>query len=131
MHNNGSILNTSTIMRNVMASASEAEFGELFNNTKEDVYLHTTLHKMGHPQPPNHVEINNSTAVGFAIKKIKRQKSKSMDMRNYWIQDCVAQIFFKSIGDLAIPILVTISPNISLLPTTKAQDPLIYKVPIM
>ena len=34
MHNNGDILNTSTIMRNVMASASEAECRALFNNTK-------------------------------------------------------------------------------------------------
>ena len=46
MHSNEAILNTSTIMRNVMASASEAECGALFNNTKEDVSLRTTLHKI-------------------------------------------------------------------------------------
>ena len=51
MHNNEAILNTSTIMRNVIASASEAEFGALFNNTKEAVALNTTLHEMVHPQP--------------------------------------------------------------------------------
>ena len=44
MHNIGAILNTSTIMRNVMASASEAECGALFNNTKEAVALRTTLY---------------------------------------------------------------------------------------
>ena len=53
MHNNGAILKTSTIMRNVMESASEAECGALFNNTKEAVALRTTLHEMGHPQPPH------------------------------------------------------------------------------
>ena len=86
---------------------------------------------MGHPQPPTLVEVDNSTAVGFANKQINQQKSKSMDMRYYWIQDRVAQKKIKSIGGLDLPISVTISPNISLLPTTEAQDPLIYKVPIM
>ena len=93
MHNNGAILNTSTIMRNVMASAFEAEFGALFNNTKEAVSLRTTLHKMGHPQTPTPVEVENSTAVGFTNKQIKQQKYKSMDMRYYWIQYFVAQFF--------------------------------------
>ena len=44
MHNNGAILNTSAIMHNLMASASEAECGALFNSTKEAVALRTTLH---------------------------------------------------------------------------------------
>ena len=64
-----------------MASASEAEYGALFNNTKEAVALRTTLNEMGHPQPPTPAEADNSTAVGFANKQIKEQKSKSMDMR--------------------------------------------------
>ena len=81
--------------------------------------------------PPPPAEVDNSTAVGFANKQIKQQKSKSMDMRYYWIQDRVAQNIFKSIGGPALPISVTISQNISLLITIEAQDPLIYKVPIM
>ena len=95
MINNVAILKTSTTMRNVMASASEAECGSLFNNTKAAVSLRTTLHKMGHPQPPTPVEVDNSTAVGFANKQIKEQKSKSMDMQYYWIQDCVTQKQFR------------------------------------
>ena len=78
MHNNGAILNTSTIMRNVMASSFEAKCGALFNNTKEAVALKTTLHEMGQPQTPTPVNVDNSTAVGFANKKIKQQKYKSM-----------------------------------------------------
>ena len=81
MHSNQAILNTSTIMRNVIASASEAKFRDLFNNAKEAVVLRTTLHEMGHPQPPTPVKVYNSTAVGFANKQIKQQKSKSMNMR--------------------------------------------------
>ncbi len=88
---NGAILTTSTIMRNVMASAAEAECGALFNNTKDGVALRNTLHEMGHPQPPTLVQVDNSTTNGFANKQIKQRKSKSMDMRFYWIQDCVGQ----------------------------------------
>ena len=50
---------------------------------------------MGRPQPPTLVEVDNSTAVGFSNKKIKQQKSKSMYMRYYWIQDRVAQKHFQ------------------------------------
>ena len=108
MHNNGAILNTSTIVRNVMASASEAEFGAFFNNTKEAVALINTLHEIGHPHTPTPIEVNNSTAVIFVNKQVKKQNSKSMDMRYYWIQDRVTQNIFKSIGGLALPISVTI-----------------------
>ena len=89
---NGPILNKSTIMRNVLSSAAEAECGALFDNTKESgVPLRNTLTEMGHPQPPTPVQVDNSTTNGFANKQIKQQRSKSMDMRFYWIQDRVAQ----------------------------------------
>ena len=88
---NGPLLTKSTIMRNVMSSAAEAECGALFDNTKEGVPLRNTLHEMGHPQPPTPVQVDNSTTNGFANKQIKQQRSKSMDMRFYWIQDRVEQ----------------------------------------
>jgi hypothetical protein len=88
---NGAILNTSIIMRNVMASAAEAECGALFNNTREGVSLRNTLHEMGHSQPATPVQVDNTTTAGFANHQIKQRKSKSMDMRFYWIQDRVSQ----------------------------------------
>ncbi len=88
---NGALLTTSNIMRNVMSSAAEAECGALFNNTQEAVPLRNTLEEMGHPQPPTPVEVDNSTTAGFANQQIKQRKSKSMDMRFYWIQDRVRQ----------------------------------------
>jgi hypothetical protein len=91
VRNNGALLTTSIIMRNVMSSAAEAECGALFNNTKEAVPLRTSLAEMGHPQPPTPVDVDNSTTVGFANTNMKQKKSKSMDMRFYWIQDRVKQ----------------------------------------
>jgi hypothetical protein len=48
---NGALLSTSTIMRNVMSSAAEAECGALFNNTKDAVPLRISLEEMGYHQP--------------------------------------------------------------------------------
>jgi hypothetical protein len=74
-----------------MPSAAEAECGALFNNTKDGVALRNTLAEMGHPQPPTPVQVDNSTTHGFANKQIHQRKSKSMDMRFYWVQDRVEQ----------------------------------------
>ena len=89
--NNGAILNTSTIMRNVMSLAAEAECSALFNNHREAIAIRNTLEEMGHTQPPTTVQVDNTTAVGFANQQIKQKQSKSMDMRFYWIQDRVDQ----------------------------------------
>ena len=92
---NGPILTKSIIMRNVLASAAEAECGALFDNTREGVPLSNTLLEMHHPQPATPIQVDNSTTNGFANKQIKQQRSKSMDMRFYWIQDRVSQQQFK------------------------------------
>jgi hypothetical protein len=65
--NNGAILTTSTIMRNVMPSAAEAKCGALFNNTKDGVALRNTLVEIRNlpPQfksttpPPTDLPTNN------------------------------------------------------------------------
>jgi hypothetical protein len=39
-------------LRNVMASAAEAEVGALFVNGQEAAFMRQTLQDLGHPQPP-------------------------------------------------------------------------------
>ena len=46
---NSAILHLTAIMKMVLSSAAEAEFGALFQNTKEATPLHTTLEELGHP----------------------------------------------------------------------------------
>jgi hypothetical protein len=46
---------------------------------------------MGHPQPKTPVHCNNATAVGIANNTVKRQCSRSMEMRFFWVSDKVAQ----------------------------------------
>ncbi len=46
---------------------------------------------MGHPQPKTPVHCNNATAVGIVNNTIKRQQSRSMEMRFFGVGNKVAQ----------------------------------------
>ena len=68
-------------MRNVMGSVAEAEIGDTYLNGQESVPIRSTLAKMGHPQPHTPMQVDNSTAKGFANRTIKQKCSKAIDMR--------------------------------------------------
>ncbi len=79
------------ILRFVVASATEAELGALFLNCKEGIIFCMTLKELGHPQPKTPIHCNNATTVGIANNTVKRQQSRSMEMRYFWVCDKVAQ----------------------------------------
>jgi hypothetical protein len=74
-----------------MGSAAEAEIGASYVNGQEAIPLRTALEELGHPQPPTPMQVDNTTAVGFANDTIKQKRSKAIDMRFYWIQDRARQ----------------------------------------
>eukprot|EP00957_Ditylum_brightwellii_P047121 3578245-Ditylum_brightwellii.AAC.1 len=80
---NRPLLVLSHIMRNVMASAVEAELGALFENVKEAMALRTTLRELGQQQPATPIQVDNSVAHGIVNSNIWQQKSKAIDMRFY------------------------------------------------
>jgi hypothetical protein len=88
---NGAIYIISTIMRNVMASAMEAELGALFHNARDGIPLRTTLIEMGHDQAATLIHTDNACAAGVANETVKQRRSKSIDMRFYWIRDRIKQ----------------------------------------
>ena len=88
---NGAFFTLCTILRFVVASAAEAELGALFLNCKEGMIFRLTLEELGHPQPRTHIHCDNATAVGIANNTVKRQRSRSMEMRYFWVSDKVAQ----------------------------------------
>ena len=88
---NGNIAITYAILKLVAASAAEAELGALFLNTQEAKVIRIILHKLGHPQPPTPIHIDNTTAVGIVNSTIKRQRSRSMEMRYFWLLDQQSQ----------------------------------------
>ena len=74
-----------------MGSAAETEIAAAYVNGQEAVPIRTTLHELGHPQPATPLQVDNSTALSFANKTLKQERSKAIDMRFYWIQDRTCQ----------------------------------------
>ena len=91
---NGGFYILCTILKLVAASAAEAELGALFLNAKQTKIIRITLEELGHPQPPTPMHIDNSTTVGIVNNTIKKQKSRSMEMRYMWLLDQEAQKLF-------------------------------------
>ena len=81
----------SKILRIVVASAAESELGALFLNGQKAVAIRTTLEELGHPQPPTPIQTDNSSAFGIVNDNVRRNKSRSMDMRFFWIKDRIRQ----------------------------------------
>jgi hypothetical protein len=50
-----------------------------------------TLEELGHPQPKPPMHCNSATTVGIATNTVKRQQSRLMEMRYFWVCDKVAQ----------------------------------------
>lgn len=84
---NGAVHIVCKTLRNVMSSATEAETGGLFYNGQEALPITRALEELGHKQPPTPIQTDNSTAYGIVTSSIRQRRSKSMDMRFYWIQD--------------------------------------------
>jgi hypothetical protein len=115
---NGAIHITSSIMRNVLASATEAKVGALFYNCQEACMLRTTLDEMGHPQPATPVQTDNACAEGIINDTVKQRRSKAMDMRFYWVRDRARLSHFIGIGKKGTTIVPIILPSIFLLRIT-------------
>ena len=82
---NGEIHVLCNVLKLVASSESEAELGALFLNAKEAKILWLTLEELGHKQPPTPIHVDNSTTVRIVNNTIKRQKSRSMEMRYFWL----------------------------------------------
>jgi hypothetical protein len=88
---NGTIHVLSKILLNIMSSAAEAEIASTFLTARDALPLRVALDKLGHSQPPTPIQVDNTTAVGFANNRIKQKATKALDMRFYWIRDRVSQ----------------------------------------
>ena len=77
---NGPVHMTVTILKHVVSSAAEAEYGGLFINAKSAVPLRQALIDMGHPQPPTSIQTDDDAATGLTNQTIKQKHSKTVDM---------------------------------------------------
>ena len=69
---NGILLVVCKIMRNIMESVAEAEYGTIFINAQIDVPICTTLNEMGWKQVPTAIQADNYTAVGITTKEFSK-----------------------------------------------------------
>jgi len=88
---NGAFFTLCTIFRFVVASAAKAKLGALFLNCKEGIIFRLTPEELGHLQPRTPVHCDNATTIGIANNTVKWQRSRSMEMRYFWVGDKVAQ----------------------------------------
>ena len=88
---NGPIHSISRIMSNMMGLAAKDKIGAAYINGQEAVPIRTLLLELGHPQPATTIQVDNSTADGFANDTIKQKRSKAIDMRFYWIRNHTSQ----------------------------------------
>ena len=82
---NSSIVVIAKIIKNIMASATEAEVVALFLNARFFIPLCLTLIELGYPQPPTPICTDKSTADGIANGTIKQKKTKATGMQFYWL----------------------------------------------
>jgi hypothetical protein len=73
---NGAILIVSKVLKHVMSSATEAEIGAVFINTKEGAVLSTTLEKLGHTQPPHQWKLTIPLLQGTSMVKSNKNTQK-------------------------------------------------------
>ena len=69
---NGTVNIYSVIIKNTLASVSEAELGALFLDEKDAISIHTTLDKLGHPQEPTHIQTYGKSNIGIANNAVKQ-----------------------------------------------------------
>jgi hypothetical protein len=62
-----------------------------FKNAQTAAPLRFALIELGHKQPETPLRTDNSTAYRIFNETIKQKRSKSMDMKYYWLQDRVRQ----------------------------------------
>ena len=78
-------------LRHVVSSAAEAETAAIFYNSQIAISIRRVLTALGHPQPATQIKTDNATAQGFVKQNIHLRKSKTWDMRYYWLRDKTKQ----------------------------------------
>jgi hypothetical protein len=88
---NGPITCASKMISCVVASVAEAELAGGFQVAQSAVHLRRILHDLEYPQPPSLLCMDNTVAIAIAMDSINAKRSKSMDMRFFWLKDRVQQ----------------------------------------
>ena len=92
---NGSIEYVTAIIDVVVASATEAELAAIFVNAQLAISLRHALDFLGHSQGPSLIVSDNLVGVNILNGTAKSKRSRSMDLRFFWVKDRISQKQFK------------------------------------
>ena len=92
---NGEILVECKTLFHVVSSFAEAEISGVFHNAQVSIPIRRIVEVLNHPQPPIPLKTENSIANGFIHNNIHQKRSKSWDMRYYWLCEKQTQDMFK------------------------------------
>jgi hypothetical protein len=92
---NGPFFCTSKIIPCIVTSAAEAELGAAFYNAQKGAQFRNTLTELGYRQQPTPILVDNTVAEGLANDTINAKRSKSMDVRFFWLRDRVKKAHFQ------------------------------------
>ena len=81
-------------LKQVVSAAAEAETGALYSNCTFAISLRHMLTALGHEQGPTPVKTDNQTASAFVNNTLKAKRSKTWDMRYFWLKDRIFQAQF-------------------------------------
>ena len=91
---NGAILIECKTLCHVVSSSAEAETAGLFHNAQIALPIRYMLTQIGHKQPRTPVKTDNEMSNNFIHNNIAQRRSKSWDMRFYWLRDKENQKMF-------------------------------------
>jgi hypothetical protein len=92
---NGAVYIASIIMKHVMSSAAEAKLNALSYVALDACSIPITLEELGHPQPPTANQKNNKCTKGIANNTVTQRRSRSMNLRFYWVYDRIEQVQYQ------------------------------------
>eukprot|EP00957_Ditylum_brightwellii_P144267 10991350-Ditylum_brightwellii.AAC.1 len=77
------------VLKHIVCSAAEAEYGGLFHNNQTSVNLHYILTALDHIQKQTKIKTDSKTANSFVHASMYIKHSKSWDMQYHWLRGAV------------------------------------------
>jgi hypothetical protein len=93
--NNGTVLKIAHIIKNVMSSATDAEFAGPYIMVCKAVYIRVIIEELGCKQPPTSLQTDNAITDANINGKVQPKQTKAMDMRFHWLQYRTCQRQFR------------------------------------
>ena len=84
---NAPILDECKTLKHIVTSAPECEFVAVYHNVQQAIPIQSILTQIGHPHLATPFIMDNTITENFLKNNITQKRSKSWDMRYYWLRE--------------------------------------------